>query len=296
MDTLASLSDDVTRAVETAGRSVVAVKARRRLPSTGVHWRPGLVVTADHTVALDEGITVTTPDGRTAAATIAGRDRATDIAVLKVEGLDLPVAERATAPLKLGQIVLALGFGPRVSWGVVAALGEGRAEGDALQPPAHLDLALYPGFSGGPLVDTQGRVAGMVTSGLMRHGRLGIPAATVARIAEQLAERGHVARGYLGLGMQPARLPADLGAALQPPREIGLLVVNVQPDGPGARAGVLIGDVLIALGGTPVTDVDDVDAALRRAGVGAALVASIIRGGARTEITVAVGERPRRGR
>jgi len=246
MDTLVSLSDDLARAVELAGRAVVAVNARRRLPSSGVHWRPGIIVTADHTVTVEEQITITRPDGGTSPASLAGRDPGTDLAVLRVDG-QLAVAEIGDAsPLKLGQIVLALGYGPRVSWGVISALGDGRPRSrESLEPPVYLDLTLYPGFSGGPLVDAQGRVVGITSSGLSRHSRLGIPATTVTRITDELLERGHVARGYLGLGMQPVRLPEALARALEPPRPIGLIVVHVRPDGPAARAGVLMGDVLV---------------------------------------------------
>lgn len=297
MDTLVSLSNALARAVELAGRAVVAVNARRRLPSTGVHWRPGIIVTADHTVTVEEQITITRPDGGTIPASLAGRDPGTDLAVLRVDG-QLGVAEIGDAsPLKPGQLVLALGYGPRVSWGVISALGDGRTRNrESLEPPVYLDLTLYPGFSGGPLVDVQGRVVGITSSGLARHSRLGIPATTVTRVTDELLERGHVARGYLGLGMQPVRLPDALARALEPPRQIGLIVVHVRPDGPAARAGVLLGDVLVALGEVPVTDIEDVEVALGRAGVGASLAASLVRAEGLIELAITVAERPRRGR
>src|SRR5215468_257545 len=193
MSSLLSLSNDLAGAVERAGRAVVAVNGRPRLPSTGVHWRPGVIVTADHTVRTDEDITITRPDGRTVPASLAGRDPGTDLAVLRVGDSDLPVADVAEpASLRVGHMVLAIGNGPRASWGVVSALG-GRWRtwrGGEIDQLVRLDLTLYPGFSGGPLVDVEGRVVGISTSGLSRQLELAVPAATVARVAAELLERG----------------------------------------------------------------------------------------------------------
>jgi len=151
MNGLQGLSNDLAAAVERAGRAVFSVAGRARLGSTGVHWRPGLVVTADHTVHVDEEVTITGPDGRALTARVAGRDPTIDVAVLKVDAPGVQVADVAdSSAVRVGHIVLALGAGPRASWGVVSSLGEGRM--------LHLDLTLYPGFSGGPLVDAQGRV------------------------------------------------------------------------------------------------------------------------------------------
>jgi len=299
MDSLLALSNDLAGAVERAGRAVVAVHARRRLPSSGVHWRPGLVVTAEHTVQAEAGITITRPDGRNVPATLVGRDPGTDLALLSVEDGGFPTAEMGdTATLKVGHMVLALGHGPTASLGVVSALGGPwtSLRGGQVDLLVRLDLTLYPGFSGGPLVGVEGRVLGINTSGLSRLLRLSIPAATVARVGEELARTGRVARGYLGLGMQPVRLPEALRHSLGLPGDHGLIVVNVEPDGPAAAAGLLIGDVLVALDGTALSSVGDVQAALARLRAGAAAAVSIVRAGARMEVRLTVGERPRRGR
>src|SRR5206468_6527591 len=170
MNGLQSLSNDLALAVERAGRAVFAVNGRARLGSTGVHWRPGLVVTADHTVHVDEEVTITGPDGRALTARVAGRDPTIDIAVLKVDAPGVAVADVADSDaVRVGHIVLALGAGPRASWGVVSSIGEGRPAPNAVGELLHLDLTLYPGFSGGPLVDAQGRVVGITTSGASRH-------------------------------------------------------------------------------------------------------------------------------
>ncbi len=297
MQALLSISNDLADAVAHAAPAIVAVHARRRLPSTGMHWRPGIIVTADHTVRTEETITVTTPDGRSLPAALAGRDSGTDLAVLTVKDAGLATATLGEdGALRVGHMVLALGYGPRASWGVIGALGPRWRSwrGGEIDRLVRLDLVLYPGFSGGPLVDASGRVVGMITSGLARDARLAVPTTTVTRVVDELLRQGHVSRGYLGLGMQPVRLPAPLRHELGLTRDIGLIVVTVEPDGPAARAGVLLGDVLVTLDGAPVSDLEDVQARLGGTQIGAVIQAVVIRAGARTELSITVGEQPRR--
>lgn len=296
MDALLSLSNDLAAAVERAAPAVVAVHARRRLPSTGIHWRPGIVVTAEHTVRTAEDITVTMADGRSLPAVLAGRDPGTDLAVLRVADAGSVVATLGDdTALKVGHMVLALGYGPRASWGVISALGPRWRSwrGGDIDRLVRLDLVLYPGFSGGPLVDAAGRVVGLNTSGLARETRLALPVTMVTRVADELLQKGHVSRGYLGLGMQPVRLPEPLRAQLGL-GDGALIVVMVEPSGPAARAGVLLGDVLVALDGEPVGDLEDVQARLGSDRVGAEISAVVLRGGVRTELRITVGEQPRR--
>ena len=295
MDALLSLSNDLAAAVERAVPAVVAVHARR-LPSTGIHWRPGIVVTAEHTVRTAEDITVTMADGRSLPAVLAGRDPGTDLAVLRVADAGSVVATLGDdAAVKVGHMVLALGYGPRASWGVISALGPRWRSwrGGDIDRLVRLDLVLYPGFSGGPLVDAAGRVVGLNTSGLARETRLALPVTMVTRVADELLQKGHVSRGYLGLGMQPVRLPEPLRAQLGL-GDGALIVVMVEPSGPAARAGVLLGDVLVALDGEPVGDLEDVQARLGSDRVGAEIPAVVLRGGVRTELRITVGEQPRR--
>jgi S1-C subfamily serine protease len=299
MDALLSLSNELAGAVERVAAAVVAVHARPRLPSTGVHWRPGIIVTADHTVRSDEDITVARPDGRTVAASLIGRDPGTDLAVLRVQDTDLPTADLGDPrSLKVGHIVLAVGYGPRASWGIVSALG-GRWHtwrGGEIDQLLRLDLTLYPGFSGGPLVDVQGRVVGINTSGLSRQLELAIPVSTVARAADELIDKGRVSRGFLGVGLQPVRLPESLRRTLTAAPEIGLIVVSVHPDGPAAKAGLLLGDVLVTLDDTPVGAPEDVQAVVGARSVGSTITATILRAGAPAEARITVGERPPRRR
>ncbi len=299
MNALLSISNELAAAVERAGRAIVAVNARPRIPSTGVHWRPGVIVTAHHTVRTDEGITIVRPDGRTVAATLAGRDPGTDLAVLRVADADFPVAEVSDpASLKVGHMVLALGHGPRASWGVVSALG-GRWRtwrGGEIDQLVRLDLTLYPGFSGGPIVDVEGRVAGISTSGLSRLLKLAIPASTVARVTDELLDKGRVSRGFLGVGLHPIRLPAGATRTLSAPAEIGLMVTSLEPEGPAAKAGLFLGDVLVAIDGKPVAAPDDVQAVVASRRPGSTLTATILRAGAVVDVAITVGERPSRGR
>jgi S1-C subfamily serine protease len=298
MEALLSLSNELAGAVERMAPSIVAVHARRRLPSTGIHWRPGIVVTAEHTVRAEDGITVEAPDGRSHPATLVGRDPGTDLAVLKISDLDGAPAPRGDdGALRVGHMVLALGYGPRASWGVISALGPRWRtwRGGEIDRLVRLDLVLYPGFSGGPLVDAAGHVVGLNTSALARDSRLAVPVTTVGRVVDELLRQGHVSRGYLGIGMQPVRLPDGLRAALGLPGDGGLIVVTVEPDGPAARAGLLLGDVLVALDGAPTVDLDDVQGRLGGDRIGATVTALVIRAGARAEVRITVGERPRRG-
>lgn len=310
---LAGLSNDLAAAVEKGGQTVVAIHARRRIASSGVHWRPGVIVAANHTITRDEDIAVTLPDGSTSPGTLAGRDPSTDLAVLRLPEAP-PVTPPSGAPtdavaLRVGQFVLALGRPGRsvtASLGVVSAVGgEWRTwQGGRIDQFVRLDLAIYDGFSGGPLIDPSGRVLGINSSGLARARAITIPASTVNRVADQLLASGRVARGYLGLAAQPVRLPEALQRSLQGQGDkaqgnkargdYGLLVVNVAPGSPADQAGILLGDILIALNGVPMRDPADVFGTLSDR-VGQPVEAQLVRGGTATTATITVGERPSAG-
>jgi S1-C subfamily serine protease len=300
---LEALSNDLAGAVERAGRSVVAIHARRRIPSSGVLWRPGLVVAADHTVHKDDDVRVTLPDGTDARATVAGRDPTTDVCVLKLPDGAGEAATVARTPLRVGQLVLALGRpGPSVtaSLGIVSAVGpEWRTwRGGRVDQFVRLDLAIYDGFSGGPLVDAAGRVLGLGTSGLARAAAVAIPASTVDRVADQLLAGGRIRPGYLGIGTQPVKLTEAMrghlrGAGDRAP-EWGLMVVAVEPNAPADRAGMLLGDVLVVLDGQPTADPRDVLAALGPDTIGRSIEATVLRAGTPATLSITVGEHPSR--
>ena len=292
-----ALSHDLSGAVEKAGRAVVAINARRRIPSSGVVWRPGAIITANHTLEYEE-IGVTLPDSRTAPASLAGRDPSTDLAVLRLEGVDLPAAEAGDlASVKVGHVVLAVARtfegGERAALATIGVLGAAWRtwRGGLLDRTVRLDRNLHPNFSGGPVVDDQGRVLGIGTSALSRYSAVVIPASTINRVMDELLTRGHIARGFLGLGMHPLRLPSQLRKSLNLSAESGIMVVAVEPESPAEKAGVMIGDILVALDGTPVRDTDDVQSYLGGERIGKPVSASIIRGGSLKQLPIVVGER-----
>ena len=299
---LAILSDQLADAAASAGESIVAVHARPRLPSTGIHWQDGVIVTTDGTVRRDGDITVTLPDGQSLPATLAGRDRRTDLAVLRVAAGSLPTARLGDpAALRPGHLVLALARlregAPRVSFGAVSAVG-GRWrcwKGGELDRLLQSNLTLYPGFGGGPLVDSAGQIHGINSGGLSRAFATTIPVETVNRTVRQLLERGYVARGWLGAAMQPVRFNPAAQRRLGLETDSGLVILSVEPDGPAASAGLLVGDVIVKLGGRPTEDVDDlVDALGATDVVGRTFNLDLVRGGQRVKADVQIGERPRR--
>jgi S1-C subfamily serine protease len=293
MDGLLAFSDQLATAVQQAGRAVFAVHGRPRVPSTGVHWRSGLIVTANHTVQTDDDLTVTGPDGRSAPATVIGRDSAVDLAVLKVGASDVAVADVGDSDaVRVGHMVLAVGAGPRASWGVISAIGVAwsrRSEGDVFS----LDLTLYPGFSGGPLIDMRGSVVGLNTSGASRHRQVAIPAKTVSRAVDAAARHGRIPHAYLGVGTQPVRIPPGVRGEGDQAQRTAVIVVDVQAGSP-AEAGLLVGDVVLSLDGTPVTDPLDLRAALRPERIGQRVRMSVIRAGRVLDVDLTIGERPGR--
>ena len=307
---LAALSEQLAEAVERVSPSIVAVDARPRVRTSGVIWRPGIVVSTNHTIRREEEITVTLRDGEELRATLAGRDAGTDLAVLRVkEGDNKEGAASATAQfadastLNAGNLVLAVGRahperGISASLGIVSVAGDKWRtwRGGEIDRIIRPDVSIFIGFSGGALVDVGGRIIGINTTGLVRGGGMTVPASTVDRVVGQLLTRGRVARPYLGVGMHPVALPEKLREQFQLPQATGLMMLSVEPDAPMDKAGITIGDILLALGDVPVADTDDVQAALAGQEIGSTLTAKILRGGEVREVQITLGERPTRKR
>jgi S1-C subfamily serine protease len=295
LHSLSELSTQLAQAVETGGQAVVAVHGRPHIPSSGILWQDGIVVTSDHTLKQDEDLTLTLPDGRTVPATLAGRDGGTDLAVLRIESTGAPAAKVAPdASLKSGNLVLALGRrgenGISASFGVISSIGGAWRtwRGGQIERFIAPDVNIYYGFSGGALVDVDGQIIGLNTSGLTRGSGVTVPASTVTRVIGDLLTSGRVRRGYLGVGLHPVSLPDGRN---------GLVVLSIEPDGPAAKAGLFVGDVLVALEGQPISDTDDVQSHLGADKVGKPLEAGIVRGGAPVALIVTPGERrPEGGR
>lgn len=293
---LTDFSNGLTAAVEKAGASTVLVDARKRYPASGIAYTEDLVLTADHVVTREEDIKVLLPEGRSLAATVAGRDPGSDLAVLRLSEKALPPAQ-TSEDVKVGQLVLALGRpgseGTQASWGIVTSInGPTRTfRGGMLDEFIRTETTPYPGFSGGPLINTEGEVLGLNTSGLTRGSSLTIPVRVAWRVAEALSKHGSVKRGYLGVRTQPVEISETARQSLQREQEHGLLVLWLEEGGPAQTGGLLVGDILVAIDGQPVGDPDDLFAALGGDMVGKSIAVDILRGGRPESLQVTVGER-----
>ncbi len=294
---LSALSDAMAEAVARAASATVLVNARRRFPASGILYAPDLVLTADHIVEREDDIMVGMPDGSENSAALIGRDPGTDLAVLRLSRPGAGAAQSALAEARVGQLVLAVGRptseGIQASLGVVSSIGgplrTGR--GGLLERYLVTDAIPYPGFSGGPLVDTAGQVVGVNTSGLVRGTSLAIPASLAWQTAAALVQNGHMRRGYLGIRSQPVELPASAQKNLGRQQRAGLLLVGIEDNSPASVGGLMIGDILVGLSGQPVIDPDDLFARLNGSQVGAPIAVEVLRGGQLTSVAVVVGER-----
>jgi len=267
------------------------VDARRGRPASGLAWGDGHVLTSAHVLEREDEISVDAGDGPVSAS-LAGYDPATDIALLKVDGLKAPAAKRGdSSTLKPGSLVLAVGRPGRLqaSLGMVAGLEAGGGRGMAAGRLIVSDATLYQGFSGGPLLDASGQVVGINSWFYGRGSTRSLPVEEAARVAEQLRLHGRVAQPYLGIGTQPLHL--DEPAKAVAGQESGLLVVSVDAAGPAAAAGLRQGDILVGVGGTATGRVRELVAALRGAGVGSVVALRVLRGDAVAELSATVAER-----
>lgn len=294
---LVELSDALADAAETAGKATVLVNARRRMPASGIVYAPDLILTADHVVEREDDIKVLLGDGSELSAKVAGRDAGSDLAVLKLERAAGTVAEVTQSPARLGQIALVLGRpspdGIEASLGTVSAIGgpirTGR--GGMLERYIRTDSISYPGFSGGPLVAADGTVLGINTSGLARGAAITIPADIAWKIAETLVKNGRIKRGYLGIRSQAVEIPDASQKLLKREQGTGLLIVGVENDSPASRGGLMVGDILVAVTGSPVVHHDELFARLDGDVAGKSTPIEILRGGQPQTLNVSVGER-----
>ena len=297
---LSALSAELGRAVATIGPAVVYVDAHPRRDASGIVWDDRHVVTVDHAIEREDDIEILIGNGTTARATLAGRDPATDLALLRVDAT-LQAAPRADlATLAVGHLVLAVGRdedgASAASFGIVSSFdGPYRTwRGGEIDRFLRPDCNVHPSFSGGPLVDATGRVVGMNTWGLSRRMALTVPVTTMERVVAELQRgNGRIARGYLGIAMQSVGLPERMRGALGIVQEAGAIVMDVAEGGPAEDAGVQIGDVILALGERTIEDSGDVQRALGATPPGTASRLRIVRGGTSHELEVTVGERSR---
>ncbi|MEN9226517.1 MAG: S1C family serine protease [Thermostichus sp. HHBFW_bins_43] len=297
---LVGFSEALADVVQQASSSVVAVLGRHPFPASGIHWQSDIVLTAQHTLEREEEIPVRLAGGQTPTARLVGRDPGTDLAVLKLESSHapspLPVADLNS--LRVGSLAIALARlgekGISASLGVVGSLLEGwpTRRGPRFERVIRPDIRLYPGFSGGPLLDPLGNWIGMNTARLGRRVDFTLPADVIQRVASQLLEKGRISRGYLGVGMQSVGLPEALRQSLQLSATSGVILISLETGGPAEQAGLLIGDVLVALDGVTVTDTYEVLALLGPERIGQTVQVQLIRAGTLLEVSLTVGERP----
>ena len=325
-DTLQQLSDAMAGVVDTVSNSIVRVEARRRLPATGLVWAENLIVTAHHVVEFEEDITIGLHDGSTSSASLVGRDPHNDLALLRTDTTLTPATWAGDEDLRVGHLVLALGRpGEKVqaTLGVTSALvnpsdikrrrekaeskhkgrshrrmhrhsrggrgrrgGWGRALVDGF---IQTDVTMYPGFSGGALVSGDGKVHGLNTSGFSRGVSISVPVSTLRSSIATLLADGKIQQGYLGVGVQPARLPDAVAEILD--QSTGLLVVSVEGDSPAEKGGIIVGDILTSIDDESVEHVDELLILLAGIKVGTEVKTAIVRGGATQEVSVTIGSR-----
>jgi len=292
MNTLKELSKDIEELVERASNSVVQVDARRGRAGTGIVWDKDLVLTANHVVEQEDDIEVVVGEKRS-KATLAGRDPGTDLAILRVKGLNAsPMARGQVKDLKPGQIVLAIGRpgGLKATFGTISAVSSSWRGwgGSDIEHLIQTNAPLYPGFSGGPLVDVEGRAVGMNSWVFGRGDGRAIAMDVAERVVDSLKADGRIKRAYLGIGTQPVPLPDTVKAKAK--QESGLLVITVEPQGPAEKGGVMQGDTLIAVDGTSTATLDALYAGLKKLRVGSTSTVTVVRAGELKHLSVTVGE------
>jgi serine protease DegQ len=293
-DFLVQLSAQSAGAVEKVARSLVLVDGRERQAASGIVFEADLILTAAH-VLENENPEVETADGRRVKSSLVGLDRATDLAVLRAEGLGVAQPVLAEGTPRVGEYVLAVGRpssgSPMASGGVISSVGGPvrTRDGALLEKFLTTDARPYPGFSGGALVSLQGDVLGVLTSGLLGSTAIAIPAQVAWRTAKALAEHGTIRRGFLGIGSQQVSLEGrKLGGRTQ---ESGLLVVHVEDGGPASEAGVLVGDIVLGLDGQKVLDSDALLALLSGERVGKEVQLDVLRGEQVVALKASIAER-----
>jgi S1-C subfamily serine protease len=283
---LQDLSAAFERLVGSAAPSIVAIKSAHSR-SSGFFWRPGLIVTAEEALPEEGDFTVTVPSGESLAARLVGRDHTTDIALLRVDRSDLRPIPLETKPMPVGALALAVGAedgAPTAAMGVVSrSIGPWWSlRGGEINARIELDLRMRQSAEGGLAIDATGRAIGMTVFGPRRRV-LVIPSATIERVAARLGKHGHIPRGYLGLGFQLVAIEGG---------ERGVMVMNLEPQGPGAKAGVHQGDIIVTWNGEPIRHVRSLLRALGPDSVGQTVTLGLRRGGETKNVPLTIGERP----
>jgi len=294
---LTDISNQLADAAAVAARSVVQVQGRRR-PASGVVYANGIVVTTIRALGGEDGLRVRDENGNVTEAELAGWDPTTSLAVLKAASLAAPPIVVAKDAARVGHLVLAVGRswsnGLTASAGIVSIIGGPLPTGRrrAIHEVIRTTAPMHDGFAGGALVDTTGALVGITTASTIRGLGVVIPSAIAWKAAQDLLEHGRMKRGYIGIAGQPARLPDAQGGTDD--RRHALLVVGVTAEGPAALAGVIVGDIILALDGHPIGAPEDLLDLLAGDRVGLPATLHLLRGGSPIDLSVTVGERPAR--
>jgi S1-C subfamily serine protease len=289
------LSKSIAETIEAVQDSIVTVHGGGRSTSSGVVWRPGVVVTVRHGLRRSDSLHVA-HRGEPSPATLAGADAGTDLAVLRIDpGATKPATSGQS--VRVGEFVLAVGRSSlgdiSASAGIVARLGSAWRtwRGGQVDRLIRPDVQLYVGQSGSALVNEARQVLGINSSALARNAVITVPAATIDRVVDAILERGHVPRPFLGTAMQAVPVPEAQRALFGEGVDEALLVLHVEPKAPAASAGILVGDLMLSVDGHPVHHVHDVQHRLSSLKVGDPVAIAVIRGGVRMELTVILADR-----
>ncbi len=292
-----SLSKSISEAIEAVQDSIVTIHRGGRSTSSGVVWRPGVIVTVRNGLRRNEVVKVA-HRGEPFNASVAGTDAGTDLAVLRVEANGLKPADTSgLESTRVGELVLSVGRSVlgdiSASSGIIARLGSPWRtwRGGQIDRLIRPDVRLYVGQSGSALVNEHHRVLGINSPALARNAIITVPTQTIDRVVDAILERGHVPRPFLGVAMQAVPVPEALRAQFAEGADQVLLVLHVEPNAPAASAGVLVGDLIASLNGDPVHDVRDALHRIAGLSVGDSVSLVVIRGGARMELTLTVADR-----
>lgn len=284
------------KAVETGKQSIVGIRGGRRGIASGFAWsNDGLFVTSHHHFDADDSAMVILANGAEVEARLVGRDPTTDVAVLRADTPTTPPPRANLDALALGQFVVGLGYAGaqlRACFGVIGALDDAWTAWSSGKIDRFIsaDFQPQPGYSGGTLFTLDGSFVGMNTTALVRGLGVTLPHTTLDRVVSALAKHGRVERAYLGVGTQPVPLPAAMAQLAG--QRAGLIVHSIEPGGPSEGAGVLLGDVLLGVAGTPVPDIRALLDVLAGSEAGRAVELRIVRAGKLETLTATLGNRP----
>jgi S1-C subfamily serine protease len=279
---LVEFSNSLADAVERVGTSVIAVLEGGREGVSGTLWSNGLAVTAEHTIRGYDEVNVVLPSGEKTKAAVAGRDPGTDIAVLKLALTTESASLADDSQSRVGEVVLSVGRrgtdGLATTYGIISSIGGPWRtwQGARFDRRFRLDLNPFTGFSGGPIVNARGEVIGIATSG-PRRSVVTIPASTVTKVVDQLQKRGHIGRGYLGVGVQPVAFPDATYQALGLASDRGLLIVTVAAGSSAEKSGILLGDIIVTIDGSPVRSARSLQPALDPENIGKSIELEVFR-------------------